>query len=328
MNDPIDIIVPWVDSSDLVWEKKRARYSKNSSKELNGRERYRDYDTLKYLFRSIERYAAWVNKVYLVTDRQTPTWLNLNNDKIVVVNHNEYIAEAYLPTFNSNVIECNFFKIKKLSNNFILFNDDMLFNGPTKERDFFINNTPRDSAIQAPVFPTKTGIDHTVVNNLAIINDKFNKRKVILKNWKKFYSVKYGKDNFKNMFLEPYGAFCGFVDFHVPIAYNKKLMTNVFKENKIKFTETFKNKFRSNNDVSQWLFRYYQLCVGNFVPRRTSFGVYLTIDQVDKINETLKDEHIKLICLNDKRTENFDKYASNVQKRLEEKFQKKSKFEL
>nr|WP_277750430.1 hypothetical protein [Latilactobacillus curvatus] len=43
---------------------------------------YRDYGLFKYWFRSIEKNAPWVNKVYLVTEDHLPEWLNkdcLNN---------------------------------------------------------------------------------------------------------------------------------------------------------------------------------------------------------------------------------------------------------
>ena len=33
---------------------------------------YRDWGTFKYWFRGVEKFAPWINKVYLVTDDQIP----------------------------------------------------------------------------------------------------------------------------------------------------------------------------------------------------------------------------------------------------------------
>ena len=54
----IDIVIPWVDGSEKRWQKTASKYVKN----FDG-ERYRDWDTLRYVFRSIEKYCSWVHKV-------------------------------------------------------------------------------------------------------------------------------------------------------------------------------------------------------------------------------------------------------------------------
>ncbi len=58
--------------------------------------------------------------------------------KINVVKHTDYIPAEFLPTFNSNVIEMNLHRLKDLSENFVLFNDDMLFLKRTTPDYFFI----------------------------------------------------------------------------------------------------------------------------------------------------------------------------------------------
>lgn len=67
---------------------------------------------LKYWFRGVEKYAPWVHKIYFVTCGQKPDWLNENHDKLVLVNHEDYIPHEYLPTFSSHTIELNFHRIK------------------------------------------------------------------------------------------------------------------------------------------------------------------------------------------------------------------------
>ena len=76
----IDFVVIWVDGGDPIWQAKKAEYSKSvdtSKKSMNSVKAYRDWGTFKYWFRGVEKFAPWVNKVYLVTDQQKPSWLNI-----------------------------------------------------------------------------------------------------------------------------------------------------------------------------------------------------------------------------------------------------------
>lgn len=58
-SQPIDIVVPWVNSQDKSWIAKKEKFKNFNLKERietgSSDERYRDYGTLKYLFRSIEK---------------------------------------------------------------------------------------------------------------------------------------------------------------------------------------------------------------------------------------------------------------------------------
>ena len=86
MTKVIDFVVTWVDGNDEKWRLKKAKYdgSINTSKySMNSEKAYREWGTFKYWFRGVEKFAPWVNKVYLVTDNQKPSWLNFNSDKLV-----------------------------------------------------------------------------------------------------------------------------------------------------------------------------------------------------------------------------------------------------
>jgi UDP-N-acetylglucosamine-lysosomal-enzyme len=70
--------------------------------------RFADYDQLKYSIRSIEKYAPWVRRVFLVTNGQIPHWLNMDHPKLTLVTHQEMFAQRKdLPTFSSSAIESN-----------------------------------------------------------------------------------------------------------------------------------------------------------------------------------------------------------------------------
>lgn len=53
-----------------------------------------------------------------------------------MIKHEDFIPSKYLPTFNINTIEMNFFRIPELSENFIYFNDDTLPLQPIDEEYF------------------------------------------------------------------------------------------------------------------------------------------------------------------------------------------------
>jgi len=122
----IDFVVTWVDCNDAKWQEQYAKY-KGTKLKLDAEEgaRYRENNMFKYWFRAVEKYAPWVRKIHLITADQKPAWLNINHDKLNLVSHKDYIPEQYLPTFNSNVIELNIHRINDLSENFVLFNDDI-----------------------------------------------------------------------------------------------------------------------------------------------------------------------------------------------------------
>ena len=123
-NDKIDIVITWVDGNDKEWLKEKEKYSENQKElESTNNARFRDWDNLVFLFRSIERHMPWVNMIYLVTCGQIPRWLDINYKKVKVVFHEEFIPKEFLPTFNSHTIELNLHRIDELSEKFIYFND-------------------------------------------------------------------------------------------------------------------------------------------------------------------------------------------------------------
>ena len=70
MGYDIDIVMPWVDDKDPEWRKSKAEYSHELTKtEDNSDMRFRDWENLRYWFRGIEKFAPWVHKVQLTSDR-------------------------------------------------------------------------------------------------------------------------------------------------------------------------------------------------------------------------------------------------------------------
>ena len=306
----IDFVILWVDGNDPIWIEEKERYASNNNERAVEKSRFRDWDNLQYWFRGIEKYANWVNKIFFVTYGHIPKWLDTNNPKLKIVKHADFMPKEDLPTFNSNAILINLHKIKGLSENFVVFNDDMFLLRPVKQTDFFDKNgTPRDECVHNII--TAYGVRgqhcHFLLNNIDIINRHFKKYNVIIKNIFKIFNFRYGFRMLRTLFLLPWYSFTGFYDPHIPNSYIKSTFKEVWsKEEKI-LSNTSRHKFRDNEDVTEWVMRYWQLNNGQFKPRRTKkFGKYFFVtDDNKKIIEEIKKQKHKVICINDVK-DNFD----------------------
>ena len=99
--------------------------------------RFRDNDELKYSLRSLFKFAPWVRKVFIVTNDQIPSWLNVHHPRVVLVSHADIFANhSHLPTFSSPAIESNLVNIAALSERFIYMNDDFFLAMPVWPDDF------------------------------------------------------------------------------------------------------------------------------------------------------------------------------------------------
>ena len=134
----IDFVVTWVDSNDPKWQEEFQKYKGITTTADQSKARYRDWDFFKYWFRSIEKYAPWVHKVYVITNGTFPSWINRDCQKLVLVKHSDYIPQQYLPTFNSRTIEFYMNSIPGLSEHFVYFNDDMYLNAPVSQEELLL----------------------------------------------------------------------------------------------------------------------------------------------------------------------------------------------
>lgn len=333
MKEKIDFVITWVDGNDLEWQKKKNHYLSGGNENFKNDYRtirYRDMECLKYLFRGIASFAPWVNKIFLVTDNQIPDWLNISNEKIIIVNHEDFIPKEYLPTFNSNAIEPFFYKIKGISDKFVYFNDDMFIINKTKPTDFFMNDLPCDIMALSPlILVPEDNFHRKLCNNLEIINRYFNFNDSLSQHKKKYFSLKLDKFWIYNILFSKYNSFIGFKNFHLPISYLKSSFDKVWNVEKDILNKTASFKFRNNYEsVNHWLFQYWQFAEGNFYPRNNvKFGKCINIDNqfIDKI---INKSSYKVICINDKNCdENYDDLKNNLINQFEIKFPKKCIFE-
>lgn len=244
----IDIVIPWVNSDDPTW---RANFNYWKRKETGNKDacRFRDWGTIRFVLRSIDSHCPWCRNVYLVLSNksQIPSWLNLDNPSLKLVFHDEFIPKQFLPTFNSDVIEMFFPFIKGLSENFISCNDDMFFCQTMPANFYFNDGIPvsykRIDTINTPRY----NFENILLNNVQFINELTG--------------------SVGNYFYHP---------LHLPVPYVKSLQLFIHSKRNHDIYKALHGKFRTNDDISHWLYYDIQCRLGlvKFITdnRGTSYG--------------------------------------------------------
>lgn len=330
--DKIDFVITWVDGNDPAWQSERSKYTQNNSGDKRT-VRYRDWDNLMYWFRGIEKFAPWVSKIHFITWGHVPEWLDTNNPKINIVKHEDFIPSEYLPTFNSHTIEFNMHRIKGLSEKFVYFNDDMFIIRDMKEKDFFRNNLPCDTATICPLIASfRNSIIGITLNNMEIINTTFKKNEVIAHNFFKWFNPVYKRGNFYTLVLLPWRKFAGFKNHHLPIPYLKSTFNEVWEKEGEVINKTCLFKFRNKENINHWLMRYWQFATGKFTPRSVDTGFCFSLtNNNDTVFEAIRKQKYKMICVNDNDSDpivDFDKEKELLKQAFRYILSDKSSFEL
>jgi len=139
--EPVDFVYTWVNNPP-EFQKARARWlsenkAKNFVPEATNLQRFRDLDEIRHSLRSVEKFATWVRKIFIVTNGQVPEGINFTNPAIQLVTHAEIFPEGeYLPVFSNVPIEACLHRIPGLSRWFIYFNNDFFLGAPVQIGDF------------------------------------------------------------------------------------------------------------------------------------------------------------------------------------------------
>ena len=91
-----DLVVTYLDSNQKDWQEAYTKYMEEEIKEGKqektnrqafGEERIRDWETLKYYLRGVEKNCEWVRNVFIVMQNknQIPKWLNTNNKRLKTI---------------------------------------------------------------------------------------------------------------------------------------------------------------------------------------------------------------------------------------------------
>lgn len=326
--EKIDIVLPWVDGEEPSWINEYQKYSKLEFGDARS-VRYRDFGTLKYIFRGFEKYMPWINKIFFITCGQVPDWMNVSHPKLELVFHSDYIPTEYLPTFNSHTIELNLHRINNLSEHFIYFNDDTYIINHIKSSRFFKDERPCDiyglNALQ-PV----TSATHYLTSDVLCINKKFSKHRTFTNNWTRWFNLRNGSGLLRTCLLLPFPHFTGFIDPHQPNSFLKSTLDAVWTIYKDELDKTCKCRFRRADNINQYIFRYYQLVTGISVPTnvfRTSQIIQLNDCNVTHAIKEITTRKKALLCINDSYLENFELIKSQIINAFDQILCDKSSFE-
>lgn len=280
----IDLVYLWVDGNDPVWQAKRAGIDsrKKATAAQDGKGRYADNDELRYSLRSVEEYAPWIRRIFIVTDSQVPSWLDTSNPKIRIVDHSEILPPEALPTFNSTVIEHALHRIPDLSQHFLYANDDMFFNRPVVPGDFFLSDGRPIARMNRRVLRKFT----------LLLKEKLLGKP--LSNYNRTIQTS------ARLVEEKFGKYYGHKTHHNIDAYRRSDYTHTYELFRERIESTFRNHVRADSDVQRNLYTYVALAEGKaalrFVDQHTSFRLH-----IDKPSRYAKLEAYRpmLFCLND-----------------------------
>ena len=282
----IDLVYLWVDDKDEEWQKKRRFWANKLgvvSSEENSDCRYSNNDELKYSLRSAEMYAPWINKIFIVTDGQTPEWLDTNHPKIRIVDHKDIMPEDCLPCFNSAAIEACIDNIPDLSEYFLYANDDMFFASPVGPDYFFdknnnpiVNLRPRQWELAKNLYMQR------ILYTINIFQEQHKLSKTLLR-------------------TEPY---------HCIDAYRKSYFKDCKKDFENEFKTLITKRFRTKDTIQRIIFSLYQLenspstLVLNPEIAKQEFhkqvdNLYLNLTDENLIKDRIKNQSPKLLCIND-----------------------------
>lgn len=333
----IDFVVTWLDSNDPEWQKSLALYSPNS-KGHKENARFRSTDFFMYWFRAVEKYAPWVHKVYLVTNGKFPDWINKDCPKLELVKHADFIPAEYLPTFNCRTIELHLHKIKGLSEHFVYFNDDMLLNAPVNPDYYFRNGLPCDinneTFLNVPIYTPKDKFGNymSMLADIGIINKHFNRRDTFRQSPKRWFGLHLKiKGLIVSTILLDKRMFIGFSNYHTEQTYLKSVYDELW-EKEPEVLKAACTRFREDNTVNNYIFRYWQLAKNLFYPMRRKGAFFFLIkrDVIESIERALQQKKYISICLNDDALctdEDFIYINKRIQQLFDKKLPQKSSFE-
>ena len=118
--EKIDAVYTWVNKEDPAWSE---RFTKATGR-VPGNNRYKNFGELNFSIQLMIKNCNFIRNIYIVTDRQKPSWLEENNN-IIIVDHSEILGEECVkPTYKSDSIESYLHKIPDLTEIFLYLNDD------------------------------------------------------------------------------------------------------------------------------------------------------------------------------------------------------------
>ena len=292
----MDIVITYVNGLDPVWQSDYEKYTNQPVLE----KRFRDWGTLRYLFRGIAENMAFVRKVHLVVshESQVPEWVN--RDEVHIVLHEDIIPAEFLPTFNCNPIEMHLHRIEGLDEEYLYFNDDIFPMLECKKSDFF-----RDGKCFLGMSHHLFACD--MFKRICRNSDQMARRALGLKQ--------------RLFFLRPQ---------HICTPMFKSECGEVYSKVPAEIAKTAASRVRDEKNLNQYLFLDYMYLKGKLVKKRLSkkhFSVGIVSGAM--LHKFITSPSHKLVCINDVQLseERYNELRKALLDAFEERFPQKSKYE-
>ncbi|OSC63151.1 transferase [Streptomyces sp. BF-3] len=280
---PVDAVYTWVDGSDVQWLERKNQVLAAAGLETvdaaASAARFRSRDELRYSLRSIDMYAPWIRNIYIVTDRQVPSWLDRTHHRVRVVDHTEIFGDrGALPTYNSHAIESRLHHIEGLSEHFLYFNDDFFIGRTVMPSLFFLGNG------QAKHFPSPTAVPMVP----PLVTDDFN--------------ISAAKNN-RALIADSFGQTLTHSFLHAPYVLRRSVMEDLERAYPEQVAATSASRLRSHSDVSiaSSLHHYFAYHTGRSVPGSISCG-FVNVglsEHRTRLSRILTSRPNDVFCLND-----------------------------
>lgn len=292
----MDIVITYVNGLDPEWQKDYEKHTNTPILE----KRFRDWGTLKYLMRGIEKNMPFIRKVHLVVAResQVPEWVNRNEVNIVL--HKDIIPAKHLPTFNCNPIEMHLHRIEGLAEEYIYFNDDIFPLKPCKATDFFVDG-------RATLGMSRHLFALNMFKKICRNSNRIARKAIGLKP-----SV---------CFLRPQ---------HICTPMLKSQCEELYQKVETEIISSL-TKTRSSNNLNQYMFLDYMYLRGMLINKRMSKKHFsLGVASEDKIRKYIQNPKHSLVCINDVQMseESYNEIRRTLLNTFEQVLPEKSRFEL
>lgn len=280
-NEPIDVVYLWVDGRDSDWQKRRdavvERLTGSAPKDSIDPSRFRDNGELRYSLRSIHQHCDWVRNIILVTDDQTPPWLDASHPKIRMVNHRELFGQdGTLPTFNSHAIASRIHHIEGLSEMYLVMNDDVFVGHDVGPSRFFHSNGIGKFFLSQTTHPR---LDSYTLSHEA------------------------ARENSIDLIERDYGVRPTRVFYHTPVPQLKSHLANLESKYPDVFRITQSNQLRSPRDyeINGWLHHYMGYLDGRLVPASIPYNYFNLgdADVVQRMHSLAQSRWAATFCIND-----------------------------
>lgn len=304
-NTNLDIVLPFVDSSDPQWQEtflaaKGKKFVTQRARDLFLKlfsNRYASYGMFRYWWRGYEKYGPpGMVHLLLQSESQIPEWLDRDNPRIKIHYHSEFMPGGICPSYNSSCIElCFLHKFgHTLTPFFLMMNDDFYFNAPCAYNDFVAGDKPMTwKEVRASRFKPTCLFRSIVCNDLELVTEVT------------------GKDC-------PH-----FTHNHLAVCYKRDAVIPFLEEVWPTVSATM-TRFRDAKNYNHWILRYWQdhTEVSVHSPNFPHKGY---IDMPDATKEKVAAlEKSKVVCFND----TSGKFPAPVKAYIEHHFSERSSFEL